>query len=196
MCCSRATTFFAQRKPYELGSFSWIVDGKEPAKVTRWEEWWAHYARGALASMSKRRPAWMLPEAFNADYSFYEKFNSVDEKGEAGTSLKLLLKDITFSAQTSHGLEFVDILTNGVRRTLTGNLQREGWQNMHRLMIHENGEPYISFVLFSEGEDIIHAAPYTDVVNEGFSKEGRQMLTKRNLRLALNAQGGKPVITV
>jgi hypothetical protein len=193
---SRATTFFAQRKPYELGSFSWIVDGKEPAKVTRWEEWWAHYAQGALASMSKRRPAWMLPEAFNADYSFYEKFNSADEKGEAGTSLKLLLKDITFSAQTSHGLELVDILTNGVRRALTGNLQREGWQNIHRLMIHENGEPYISFVLFSEGEDIIHAAPYTDVVNEGFSKDGRLMLTKRNLRLALNAQGGRPVIAV
>jgi hypothetical protein len=47
---SRATTFFSQRKPYELGSFSWIVDGKDPAKVTRWEEWWAHYAQGALAT--------------------------------------------------------------------------------------------------------------------------------------------------
>jgi hypothetical protein len=138
----------------------------------------------------------MLPDAFNADYSFYEKFNSVDDKGEAGTSLKLLLKDISFSAQTQHGLEFVDILTNGVRRALTGKLQREGWQNMHRLMIHENGEPYISFVLFSEGEDIIHDAPYTGVVSEGFSKDGRLMLTKRNLRLALNAQGGRPVIAV
>ena len=138
----------------------------------------------------------MLPEGFNADYSFYEKFNSLEEKGEAGTSMKLLLKDITFSAQTQHGLEFVDVLTNGVRRALTGNLQREGWQNMHRLMIYENGEPYISFVLFSEGEDIIHAAPYTDVVNEGFSKDGRLMLTKRNLRLASNAPGGRPVMAV
>lgn len=193
---SRATTYFAQRKPYELGSFSWIVDGKEPAKVTRWEEWWAHYAQGALASMSKRRPAWMLPDGFNADYSFYEKFNLVNENGEAGTSLRLLLNDITFSAQTQHGLEFVDILTNGVRRALTGNLQREGWQNMHRLMIHQNGEPYISFVLFSEGEDVIHAAPYTEVVNEGFSRNGRLMLTKRNLDLALNAQNGRQVIAV
>lgn len=193
---SRATTYFAQRKPYELGSFSWIVDGKEPAKVTRWEEWWAHYAQGALASMSKRRPAWMLPDGFNADYSFYEKSNLVDENGEAGTSLRLLLKDITFSAQTQHGLEFVDILTNGVRRALAGNLQREGWQNMHRLMIHQNGEPYISFVLFSEGEDVIHAAPYTEVVNKGFSRDGRLMLTKRNLDLALNVQNGRQVIAV
>lgn len=193
---SRATTFFAQRKPYELGSYSWTVDGKERAKVTRWEEWWAHYAQGALASMSKRRPAWMLPETFNADYSFYEKFNSVNEKGEAGTSLKLLLSDITFSAQTQPGLELVDILTNGVRRSLTGNLQQEGWQNMHRLMIHENGEPYISFVLFSEGEDIIHAAPYTNVVNEGFSKDGRLMLTKRNLQIGLSTQSRRTIISV
>jgi hypothetical protein len=55
----------------------------------------------------------------------------------------------------------VDILTNAVRRALTGNLQREGWQNFHRLMIHENDGPYISFVLFSESGDIIHTAPYT-----------------------------------
>jgi hypothetical protein len=57
----RVTTFFAQHKPYELSPFSWIVDGKDPAKVTKWEQWWAHYAQGALATMSKRRGAWMLP---------------------------------------------------------------------------------------------------------------------------------------
>jgi len=32
--------FFAQRQPRELGTFTWIVDGKEPAKVTDWERWW------------------------------------------------------------------------------------------------------------------------------------------------------------
>jgi hypothetical protein len=193
---TNSTSFFAQRKPYELGSFSWVVDGKEPAKVTRWEEWWAHYAQGALASMSQRRPAFMLPPEFNADYSHYEKFNAPGEKGDPGTSLKLLLKDLTFSSEVQYGLEFVDILTNAVRRALTGNLQREGWQNFHRLMIHGNDGPYISFVLFSEGGDIIHAAPYTQVVNEGFSKDGRLMLTKRNMRDALNAEGGRPMIAV
>jgi hypothetical protein len=92
----RVTSFYAQRKPYELGSFSWIVDGKDPAKATKWEEWWAHYAQGALATMSKRRGLWMLPAEFHADYSFYEKFSVTDTNGESGTSLKLLLKDIKF----------------------------------------------------------------------------------------------------
>jgi hypothetical protein len=188
--------FFAQRKPYELSTFSWIVDGKDPAKVTRWEEWWAHYAQGAVATMSKRRPALMLPDGFHADYSFFEKFNYVDEKGEKGTSLKLLLKDVRFSTKPEPGLEFVDILTNAVRRALAGNLKKEGWQNIHRLMIHRN-EPYISFVVFHEGSDIVHAAKYTDVVHEGFSKDGRLMLTKRNIQLASSSvrQAG-PVIAV
>jgi hypothetical protein len=193
---SRATTFFAQRKPYELGAFSWIVDGKDPNKVTRWEEWWAHYAQGALATMSRRRPAFMLPAEFQADYSFYDRFNAVGGADEKGTSLKLLLKDIQFSSDVQPGLEFVDILTNAVRRALTGNLQREGWQNIHRLMIHDNDAQYISFVLFQEGGDVIHNAPYRSIVNEGFSKNGRLMLTKRNLRLALTTQSGRPVIGV
>jgi hypothetical protein len=190
----RATTFFAQRKPYELGSFLWIVDGKEPAKVTRWEEWWAHYAQGAVATMSQRRQPLMLPEGFLADYSHYEKFSADDGKGEKGTSLKLLLKNLQFCSDVQYGLELVDIVTNAVRRSLTGNLQKEGWQNIHRLMIHDNDGPYISFVLYQESGDVVHAAPYTTVVNEGFSRDGRLMLTKRNLRLAISGEGGKPLL--
>jgi hypothetical protein len=186
--------FFAQRKPYELGSFAWVVDGKDPAKVTRWEEWWAHYAQGAIATMSKRRPALMLPDNFHADYSFYDKFNLLDEK-EKGTSLKLLLRDLRFSSKAEPGLEFVDILTNAVRRALSGNLKKEGWQNIHRLMIHRN-EPYISFVVFHEGTDVVHAAPYTNIVHEGFSRDGRLMLTKRNMGLALSAGGARAAIAV
>lgn len=187
---------FAQRKPYELGSFAWLVDGKDRTKVIRWEEWWAGYAQGALATMSKRRPAYFLPEDFHVDYSYYEKFNSVDGDPEKGTSLKLLLKDLRFSSEVDFGLECVDIVTNAVRRSLINNLQKEGWQNIHRLMIHENDAPYISFVLFQDGPDIIHNAEYTNVVREGFSQDGRLMLTKRNLRLALAAESAKPVIAV
>lgn len=193
---ARTTTFFAQRKPYELGSFAWVVDGKDGARVTKWEEWWAHYAQGALATMSRREPANMLPAEFNADYSFYDKFNAVDGEAEKGTSLKLLLKNMTFSSEVLPGLEFVDILTNAVRRALTGNLQRGGWQNIHRLMMHENGSPYLSFVVFHEGEDIIRDAPYANTVHEGFSKDGRLMLTKHNLRMAVTADDARPVIAV
>ena len=38
-------------------------------------------------------------------------------------------------------------------RKLLRRLQREGWQNMHRLMIHENGEPYILFERYTRMAD-------------------------------------------
>jgi hypothetical protein len=193
---SRVTSFYAQRKPYELGSFSWIVDGKDPAKVTKWEEWWAHYAQGALATMSKRKGAWMLPAEFHADYSFYDKFSVTDPDGESGTSLKLLLKDIRFWSDIQAGLEFVDVLSNAVRRALTSKLQKEGWQNIHRLMIHENNKTCIQFVLFQEGGDVVHKPSYADVVHHGFTNGGRPMLTKKNMDLACDTEGSKPVIAV
>lgn len=134
--------------------------------------------------MSKRRPTPKGPEGFLFDYSFYDRFSMTGDDGEKGTDLKLLLRDIRFSTKPEAGLEFVDILTNAVRRTLTGNLQKEGWQNIHRMMVHRNDETYIQFVLFSEGKDIVRRAPYAKTVYDGFSTGGGSMLTRRNSGLA------------
>jgi hypothetical protein len=174
------TVFFSQRRPQELGTITWIVDGKDPQKVTNWEKWWSHYAQGALATMSKRRPT---PRFDAGDYSSYDKSYGVTEDGDKGIDLKLLLKDIRFSPINETGLEFVDILTNAVRRALTGNLQRQGWQNIHKVMVHRNEGPYIQFILFRDGEDVMKRAAYGKVVHDGFSTGGKAMLTARNTRL-------------
>jgi hypothetical protein len=145
------TLYYVQRLPAELGAFSWIVDGKQPGKITRWETWWSGYAQGALATMSKKRPSPMLE---GADYSYYDRFAAVQDGGEKGTDLKLLLKDIRFSPRAEPGLELVDILVNATRRALVGNLQQNGWENIPRLMVHRT-EPYIQFILLGEGEDTV-----------------------------------------
>lgn len=41
--------------------------------------------------------------------------------------LRAVFSDLRFSSANEMGLELVDILTNGVRRALLGNLQPEGW---------------------------------------------------------------------
>src|ERR1700752_319951 len=51
-----------------------------------------------------------LPDAFFANYSFYDRFNMTTDSGEQGADLRLLLKDIRFSSTILQGLEFVDIL--------------------------------------------------------------------------------------
>ena len=174
------TMFFSQRRPQELGKITWVVDGKDRQKVTNWEKWWSHYAQGALATMSKRRPA---PRFAAGDYSSYDKSYGATEDGEQGIDLKLLLKDIRFSPNVETGLEFVDVLTNAVRRTLTGNLQTQGWQNIHKVMVHRNEGSYIQFILFRDGEDVVKRAPYGKVVHDGFSTGGKRMLTARNTLL-------------
>jgi hypothetical protein len=78
------------------------------------------------------------------------------------------------------GLEFVDVLTNATRRMLRGALQRDGWINMHRLMIHRANEAYIKFILFGPGPDVVQGANYAAVVSEGFRKNGKPMFTRRN----------------
>jgi hypothetical protein len=86
-------------------------------------------------------------------------------------------------------MELVDVLTNATRRMLKDELQRDGWINMHRLMIHRANESYIKFILFGPGPDVVRAADYSAVVNEGFRKNGKPMFTRRNEGYEQKPQG-------
>jgi hypothetical protein len=181
------TAYFCQRRPSELGTFAWVVDGKDPVAVTKWETWWPFYAQGAVATMSKRRPAPLPPFG---DYSFFDRFCATDDDGEKGMDLKLLLTNIRFSTNAEEGLELVDIVTNAIRRTLTGKLQKDGWKNIHRVMVHRN-EPYLNFILLGDEDVVARGASYEKVVNEGFSSQGKSMLTPSNRRRV--ADGRSPL---
>jgi hypothetical protein len=174
--------YFAQRQPQELATFTWIVDGKEPKKITNWEMWWSWYARGALSNMSRRRPA---PRLEGADYSFYERFTGkIDGGPEEGTDTSLLLADLRFSSAVEPGLELVDIVVNATRRALVGALGEADWRGIPRLMIHRK-EPYIKFISLREGADIIRHPPYGQIVRQFFSSGGRLMLAPRFARAAV-----------
>jgi hypothetical protein len=83
-----------------------------------------------------------------------------------------------------------------VRRALTNKLQKEGWQNIHYLMIDESNKRCIEFVLFQEDGDVVYKPSYLGVVRDGFTNGGRLMLTQRNRELAMDTQGSKPVIVL
>jgi hypothetical protein len=178
--------YFVQRRPAELASFSWVIDGKDPSKVTSWEKWWASYAIGALATKSTFRPSGRLE---GADYSYYDRYRSADEKGE-GIDLGLLMRNLRFSSTIEFGLEWVDVLTNAVRRALIGNLEIKGWDGIVGTMIHRK-QHYLEFVQLDEARArdanssyaVVHP-PYARVVNH-FRSGGRPMLTKHMLRMAV-----------
>jgi hypothetical protein len=179
---SHTIRYFAQRRPYELSSFAWVVDGKDPTMVTNWENWLKFYARGALIRLSQGNPVPMpkpgMPYLFN--YSFLEAFMTKLASGDNSLDTGLLLRDFRFLSAPEMGLEFTDVLTNATRRMLKSELQRDAWINMHRLMIHRANEAYIKFILFGPGPDVVQAADYAALVNEGFRENGRPMFTRRN----------------
>jgi hypothetical protein len=177
-----AILYFSQRRPYELSSFIWVVDGKDQAKVTKWENWLKFYAQGALISLSQRKPLPMptpgAPYLFN--YSFLDASTTNQATGDKNLDTGLLLRNFGFKSDPEMGLEFADVLTNAIRRLLRNALQRDGWVNMHRLMLHRADEAYIKFILLGPGPDVVRAADYAAVVNEGFLKGGKPMFTRRN----------------
>jgi hypothetical protein len=171
--------YFAQREPKELSFFKWIVDGKERAKVTNWEMWWSWYAIGALANMSKRRPA---PRLEGVDYSFYDRFKSNDGE-EEGINVRLLLSDLEFCSEALPELELADIVVNATRRALIGTLGEPGWRKIPQLMVHRK-EPYLRFILIGrEDADVIRRPAYARIVTRRFSSGGRSMLAPRFHRL-------------
>ena len=168
--------FFAQRQPRELGSFAWVIDGKEPTKVTEWETWWPWHAHGALAGRSRNHPR---PELVGADYSYFARFDA--EEGE-GTDLGLLLADLRFSSDIEPGLELVDILVNAVRRALVGNLGIEGWRDIRRLMIHRP-DHYINLMLLGGVGQAPTRLTYGAVIKH-FSAGGKGIISPKFARIA------------
>ena len=181
-----STIFYAQRHPKELGAFYWVIDGKDRAGITDWEEWWSGVVAMHLQWQSFSNPVANLE---GADYSHFARFRGKVSDGlkpnfkgeEYGVDGGMVTREhFRCSSQPEPGLEMVDILTNAVRRAMTGRLKKPGWGDIRRLMIHRRNEPYIQLVSL---RDATVPASYEGVVRH-FTERGRSMLTPRFLRRA------------
>lgn len=180
---SYATLYFSQRRPEELGSFRWWVDAKEPGRITDWEAWWHDVLLPWTQSKSLREP---MPHFVEGDYSHFHQFDAplpshlverIPEEGRGlGTDAAALMRDFTFSADPVAGLELADILTNAVRRALSGNLGRTGWEGIPKLMI-DRGHHYIHVIALAD-EVPGFEYPYMSVLN-AFERGGKRMLAPR-----------------
>jgi hypothetical protein len=177
--------YHCQRFPKELAEFHWVVDAKDPAVVTDWEDWWSKTLVIWLQAISLEQPANMLP---NGDYRFFKRFilaelpaylrdiaPPADRSRGAGIDLQLMYgESFRFLSDPEPGLELVDIVTNALRRALIGNLGELGWLPLRELMIHRS-EVYISPVgLFADRKQKI--APSLLPIMNKFTTGGRNML--------------------
>ncbi|MEX2222860.1 MAG: DUF3800 domain-containing protein [Candidatus Rokuibacteriota bacterium] len=185
MVIEHSTMFYAQRHPKELGAFYWVIDGKDRNGITDWEEWWSAVVASHLQWQSFSNPVTSLE---GADYSHFARFERKVSEGlkpyfkgeEYGQDGGMIVNEnFRCSSRPEPGLELVDILTNAVRRALTGRLLIEGWRDIRGLMIHRK-RPYIQLVAL---RDAAVPSSYEGVVRQ-FTDGGKLMLSPRFRREA------------
>lgn len=178
--------YHCQRFPKELAEFHWVVDAKQPAAVTNWEDWWSKTVVIWLQALSLAKPGAMLP---GGDYRHFQRFlfdelpeylKGVTPPGDrspgAGVNLQMMYgESFTFSSEPLPGLELVDIVTNALRRGLVGNLGETGWRPIRELMIHRS-DVYVQALGFGADDEQLVPKPLARVLNR-FREGGRIMAT-------------------
>lgn len=175
-------TYYCQREPKELESIEWTYDAKNKDKITDAESWWKDTVAPFLASISKSDPMCIMMSY--GDYSYFDKEygiemqDSYDEKkyDKMGVDMGKILSHFNFSSEINYGLELVDILTNSVRRALSGNLQKEGWKDLAELIIHRKDG--IPLTVFSEKKSFSGNPSYSSIFHKICSGR-KNMLTRR-----------------
>lgn len=144
----RIAMYFSQRRPRELGRFRWIIDAKDPRRVTTQENWWRDTLAPLQESRSRAHPLMRVNDpSFN--YKFFDKayeFEKLmwrpDKPRELITGYdikKCLSGQILFEDSRSDILlQAIDILTNFVRRLLLGRIvDPEVARTLGRLQINQ-----------------------------------------------------------
>ena len=174
----RASLYYVQRKPGELGRFRWVVDAKDKT-VTPYEEFWKKITLPALQTINLRAPVVLLK---GADYSSFMQFYGEMARApdhllkEAGDDVPFvymeinkIMKDLSFeNSERENGLQLVDILCNAIQRAMNGNLQPPGWEFIGCLTVRtEHGKHVIDLTNMSVGSPSVvkgGTVPYTQVV--------------------------------
>ena len=198
-------SYCAFRTPSELGEYHWTIDAKDRLGITPWEKWWSTVVLPMLESHSFREP---LIGAEGGDYRWQERFRkspsdyklqfAKDPQKDEFCDLRMVMtEDFRFVSDPEFGLEAVDIMTNTIRRSLSGNFGREGWMAVRQLMIHRPAH-YIGLISLWRERALPNSIPYGNVMDD-FRAGGRALLPERyfekDMSSTVLAQGKGPVMT-
>jgi hypothetical protein len=175
----RASLYYAQRRPRELGRFRWVVDAKDK-KVTPYEEFWNKITLPALQTISLREPICLLK---GADYTSFKPFHGEmakapehlrkaagdDDSPFVYLEINKIMEDLSFeNSEKENGLQLVDILCNAIQRAMNGNLQPPGWEMIGCLTVSAQLERHVIQLtnLSLESPSVVKGGtvPYTKVV--------------------------------
>ena len=120
--------YFSQRRPAELGRFEWIIDAKDPLKVTSQEQWWLDVIGPLGESRSRREPFTRVRDsrfnyaAYDRAFSMQKELWHPDGRREPidGIDIKKLISDrVSFvDSRTELLIQAADIVAGFLRRAL------------------------------------------------------------------------------
>jgi hypothetical protein len=143
-----STLYYSQSEPGSLSRFRWRIDAKADSP-TDYEQLWRVLVMPFVQSETLRSPMIFLK---GGDYSAFSRFENPDLP-RAPEYLAQAVKDptVTFSSfsvnrvmqedlafhdsKSTRGLQLVDILASCFRRACHGRLQREGWEDIGRVVM-------------------------------------------------------------
>lgn len=173
-----ASMYFSQRIPRELAAFRWFVDRKD-ISLTPAEQWWRNRVGGFLTSQWQKEPE---NELVTGEYSPLSRQHNAEDM------TKSFFRDLTFTDSAScFGLQIADILTSAIRRALGGNLQRNGWSAVHRLLINRPR----GVVRFVKGKNTEAPKEHASVTASELDQGGRNILLSNIERPVSKA---KPIV--
>lgn len=161
-----ATLYFVQRKPEELGDIAWVVDRKGHT-LTEMEETWSTLILPFSESHFMRKPIIFLKEGDYSHFARYETNPAADEnmakhlEWAAATygkpdvnsekrvvdAKRLLTEQLRFlDSLDSLGLQLADMLATILRRALNNHLQKSGWMNFGKLIVHHPSPGWFSLL--------------------------------------------------
>ena len=166
-------------------SHHWRIDGKDRLGICPWEKWWSTVVKSMLESHTFREPLiiaeggnYRWQERFRKRPSDYKlRFAKDSQKDEFYDLRMVMTDDLRFSSDPEFGLEAVDIVTNTIRRSLSGNFSRAGWMAIPQLMIHRDSH-YIKLISLSRKSASLNRIPYAKVMDD-FRHGGRAMFPER-----------------
>ncbi|NGZ96946.1 MAG: hypothetical protein CV089_12635 [Nitrospira sp. WS110] len=173
----RASLYYSQWKPKELGRFCWIIDAKDRT-ITRYEDFWRKITLPALQSIGFETPLLLLR---GADYSSFTRFYG--EMSETPVHLQKarrhktghfdyikineIMKETSFEDSVNVPcLQLVDVLCNAIQRAMNGNLKPQGWDLIGCLTVQpRQGDNVIQFITLT-GHEGKRKVPYADVLRK------------------------------
>lgn len=157
-----ASLYFAQRRPRELAKFEWMIDAKDPHRITAQEKLWREVI-GPLGESRSRRKPFAFGDDSGFNYRYFDRafstkkdmwFPDGSRKSMEGFDIKKLITDnVSFvDSRSELFIQTTDVLAGFMRRALRGrNAQSAVLKTLGRLMIQKKKQT-IRLIALEGGE--------------------------------------------